>query len=147
MTYFASVRVERIEYTDEALGLALVRVANVWEKVQRSHDRFSIYRYLAAVYELGMIWKIEGEDVSRAKRALDLFRISENISEPFAAIIRCSSSRRRVDPKTRSKWTRVLMFAAAAEQPPQFLEDFIRQHGGLNRAAAVFRARLVRTKK
>src|SRR3954463_10662176 len=147
MTYFASVRVERIEYTDEALGLALVRVADVWQKVQRSHDRFSIYRYLAAVYELGMIWKIEGEDVSRAKRALELFRISENISEPFAAIIRCTSSRRLVNPKTRSKWTRVLLFAAEYKPSSVSLAWFIRQQGGLNRAAAILRARLVRTKK
>jgi hypothetical protein len=56
--------------------------------------------------------------------------------EPFAALIACTSSRKDVDEKTRSKWARALIFAAKYKSPDETLEDFIRRHGGINACVA-----------
>jgi hypothetical protein len=64
--------------------------------------------------------------------------------EPFAAVINCTSSRKKVDAKARSKWARALMFAAEDKSPDEPLEHFIRRHGGINSCAAEL-SRLSRT--
>jgi hypothetical protein len=64
--------------------------------------------------------------------------------EPFAAVINCTSSRKKVDAKARSKWARALMFAAEYKLPAEPLEHFIRRHGGINLCAAEL-SRLGRT--
>ena len=88
-------------------------------------------RYLVSV------WKKENRDIERAKRALRLKnRAYGNTIESFAAIISCTSSRKVVDVKARSKWAHALTFAAKYKSPGEPLEDFIRRHGGINLCAA-----------
>ena len=65
--------------------------------------------------------------------------------EPFAAVIGCTSSRKKVASKARSKWARALMFAAEYKSDSEPLEHFIRRHGGINLCAAEL-SRLNRTK-
>lgn len=126
-----------LAYSNAALSYDLRRVHDVWREVRRRHDRYSIYQYLAAVFDLGMVWHKESRAVDRSKRALSLTRRKrvKNI-EPFAAIILCTSSRKIVDPKARSKWARALMFAAAYKANSEPLEEFIRRRGGINLCAA-----------
>jgi hypothetical protein len=94
---------------------------------------------------LVMVWKKENWAVERAKRALRLKgREGGDNIEPFAAVIRCTSSRKRVDAKARSKWARALMYAAEYKAFSEPLEDFIRRHGGINLCAAEL-SRLSRT--
>jgi hypothetical protein len=56
-------------------------------------------------------------------------------SEPFAIVIFCTSDPEIVDAKTRSKWSRVLKYAAQLKPKGQRLRDFIRSNGGLNECA------------
>lgn len=112
---------------------------------RRQHDRFSVYQYLTAVFDLVTVWQKENRAVERAKRALWLKRRAggDNI-EPFAAVINCTSSRKKVDAKARSKWARALMYAAEYKLASEPLENFIRRRGGINACAAKL-SRLSRT--
>ena len=67
-----------------------------------------------------------------------------NTIEPFAAVISCTTPRKAVDGKARSKWAHALMFAAKYKSPTEPLEDFIRRHGGINSCTAEL-SRLGRT--
>ena len=135
-----------LPYSDDALRRALDRVHEQWRKACRAHDRLAIYKYLQAVFDLGMVWKKEKAEIARAKRAIRAAGIDLNVIEPFAAIIACTSSRKQVDNKLRSKWTRALLFAAEAKSSAEPLARFIRGHGGLNEAAAEYARRLGRHK-
>ena len=60
-----------------------------------------------------MAWTLEGRAVNRAHRALHLRGYSTvRQPEPFAAVILCTSDPEKVDDRTRSKWSRVLRYAA-----------------------------------
>jgi hypothetical protein len=134
-----------LPYSSDALRGDLIRVRDVWRESRRQHDRFSIFSYLTAVFNLVMVWDAENRAVDRAKRALWLKRqeSGDNI-EPFAAVINCTSSRKKVDAKARSKWARALIFAAEYKSPAEPLEHFIRRRGGINACAAKL-SRLSRT--
>jgi hypothetical protein len=83
------------------------------------------------------VWEKENRAIDRAKRALRLQgRAGGDNIEPFAAVINCTSSRKKVDAKARSKWARALIFAAQYKSPTEPLEHFIRRHGGINSCAA-----------
>jgi hypothetical protein len=128
---------KQLPYSGDALHWDLIRLRDVWRESRRRHDRFSIFKYLAAVYDLVSVWKKENRDIERAKRALRLKnRAYGNTIESFAAIISCTSSRKVVDVKARSKWAHALTFAAKYKSPGEPLEDFIRRHGGINLCAA-----------
>ena len=127
----------KLPYSDGVLGRDLARIREVWRESRRQHDRFSVYQYLSAVFNLVMVWKGENRAVDRATRALRLKgRPVGNIVEPFAAVIHCTSSRRVADAKARSKWSRVLIFAARYKRYDEQLDDFIRGHGGINACVA-----------
>ena len=109
----------KLPYPNNALRCDLIRVREAWRKSRRRHDRFSIYKYLTAVFDLVAVWQTENRAVDRAKRALWMKRREhgDNI-EPFAAVIRCTSPRNKVDAKARSKWARALIFAANINRLP-----------------------------
>jgi hypothetical protein len=135
----------KLPYSTDALRCDLRRVHDAWRESRRRHDRFSVYQYLSAVFNLVAVWQKENRAVERAKRALWLKRRGggEKI-EPFAAVIRCTSPRKKVDAKARSKWARALIFAAEYKSASEPLEHFIRRHGGINLCAAEL-SRLSRT--
>jgi hypothetical protein len=127
----------KLPYSNDALRCDLRRVHDAWRESRRRHDRFSVYQYLGAVFDLVMVWGKENRATDRAKRALQLKgRKGGDKVEPFAAVINCTSSRKKVDSKARSKWARALMFAAEYKSPDEPLEHFIRRHGGINLCAA-----------
>ena len=64
--------------------------------------------------------------------------------EPFAAVIFCTADRKKVDYRTRSKWSRVLRYTAEFKDPGEPLRDFIKRKGGINKCAARFTRRLGR---
>jgi xanthine/CO dehydrogenase XdhC/CoxF family maturation factor len=135
----------KLPYSTDALRCDLRRVRDAWRESRRRHDRFSVYQYLGAVFDLVMVWEKENRATDRAKRALQLKgRKGGDKVEPFAAVINCTSSRKKVDAKARSKWARALKFAAEYKLPSEPLEHFIRRHGGINLCAAEL-SRLSRT--
>jgi hypothetical protein len=64
--------------------------------------------------------------------------------EPHAALILCTSDPDKVDHRTRSKWSRVLRYAAECKDLDEPLRDFIKRKGGINKCAARFARRLGR---
>ena len=50
-------------------------------------------------------------------------------------VIFCTSDSKFLDAKTRSKWSRVLRYAARAKPAGQRLTDFVKSKGGINECA------------
>jgi hypothetical protein len=134
-----------IPFSTDALKANLLRLQNEWDMVQASRDRDAIYLYLSVVFELVASWAKEGRAVNRAHRALHLRRYN-SVREPeaFAALILCTADRDKVDERTRSKWSRVLRFAAEFKALDEPLRDFIKRKGGINKCTARFARRLGR---
>jgi len=134
-----------VGYSTAALKANLSRLENEWDTYQGIRDRDAVYGYLNAVFELVMWWKKEGRAVNRASRALHLRHLGfARQPEPFAAVIQCTVDRRKIDYRTRSKWSRVLRYAAAYKGVGEPLAEFIRRRGGINKCATRFARRLGR---
>ncbi len=116
-----------------------------WDECQSSRDRSAIYGYLTAVFDLVMWWAAEGRAFSRARWALRLQGVDlPTTDEPFAAVILCTSDPGKVDKRTRSKWSRVLRYAAEYKTNAEPLAAFVRRKGGINKCAARFTRCLAR---
>jgi hypothetical protein len=136
-----------IGYSSAALRQDLQRVRDVWEDCQSSRDRNAIYAYLRAVYGLVAWWTAEGQEVDRARRALCLRRLEVSKREdPFAAIIRCTADPAKTDKRTRSKWSRLMRYAAVYKPDSEPLGQFIKRKGGINASAVRYTRRLGRFK-
>jgi hypothetical protein len=126
-----------VPYSSAALRQDLDRVRGTWDDCQASRDRNAVYAYLTAVYDLVAWWAAEGRDLERARRALRLCRLELSQREdPFAAIIRCTADPAKADKRTRSKWSRVMRYAAACKTDSEPLGQFIRRIGGINECVA-----------
>jgi hypothetical protein len=126
------------EFLPEALKANLLRLEGVWEDYQQQRDRDAVYSYLSAVFELVSWWRHEGRAVEYAAKVLRIkgYQSADREPEPFATVIFATSDPSRVDDKTRSKWSRVLRYAAECKDCDQDLQSFIKRHGGLNKCAA-----------
>jgi len=128
-----------IPYSSAALRQDLERLRGIWEDCQASRDRNAIYGYLTAVYGLVAWWAAEGREVDRARRALRLQRLDVSGREdPFAAIIRSTADPAKDDKRTRSKWSRVMRYAATYKPGSEALDQFIQRKGGINACVARF---------
>jgi hypothetical protein len=137
---------EAIPYSSAALRQDLERVRGAWDDCQASRDRNAIYGYLTAVYGLVAVWAAEGREVDRARRALRLQRLAVSDREDaFAAVIRCTADPAKADKRTRSKWSRLMRYAAAYKPVSEPLDQFVRRKGGINACAARFSMCLGRT--
>ena len=58
--------------------------------------------------------------------------------DPFAAVIRCTADPSKADKRTRSKWSRLMRYAAVYKSDSETLGQFIRRKGGINACAARF---------
>jgi hypothetical protein len=77
--------------------------------------------------------------MSRARWALQLQRLDlPATDEPFPAVILCTADREKVDKRTRSKWSRVMRYAAEYTTNAEPLAAFVRRKGGINKCAARF---------
>jgi hypothetical protein len=91
------------------------------------------------------VWAAEGREIDRARRALRLQRLDVSHREdPFGAVILCTAEPAKVDKRTRSKWSRVLRYAAVYKPDSEPLGQFIRRKGGINECAGRFSRRLGR---
>jgi hypothetical protein len=126
-----------IPYSSAAMRQDLERLRGIWDDCQASRDRNAIYAYLTGVYGLVAWWTAEGRETDRARRALRLQRLKVSDREdPFAAIIRCTADPAKADKRTRSKWSRVMRYAAANKTDSEPLGQFIRRIGGINECVA-----------
>ena len=130
---------DEVPYTTQALRQDLLRVRNAWEECQASRDRNAIYGYLTAVFDLVIWWTAEDRAIDRARWALQLQRLDlPTTDEPFAALILCTADRKKVDKRTRSKWSRVLRYSAEYKSHSEPLAAFVRRKGSINKCAARF---------
>jgi hypothetical protein len=130
---------DQIPYSKEALEQDLLRVRNAWEDCQARRDRNAIYGYLRTVFDLVMWWAAEDRAANRAHWALRLCRLDRpTTGEPFAMVILCTADREKVDKRTRSKWSRVLRYAAEYKSYSEPLDQFIKRKGGINKCASLF---------
>jgi hypothetical protein len=67
--------------------------------------------------------------------------------DPFAVVIACTSDPKKADDKVRSKWTRVLRYAAKFKPEKELLRDFLQRKGGINSCAGRYTRRLGRKAK
>jgi hypothetical protein len=136
---------DEVPYTTQALRQDLTRVRSAWDECQAHRERDAIYSYLTAVFDLVMWWAAEGRAISRAPWALRLQGAeAPTTDEPFATVILCTADRRKVDKRTRSKWSRVLRYAAEYKTNAEPLGAFVRRKGGINECAERFTRRLGR---
>jgi hypothetical protein len=134
-----------IPFSTEALQANLLRLRNEWEAVQARRDRNAVYRYLTQVFELVTWWDYDQKEIEYAHRALHLQgHKSVREPEPFAAVILCTSDPKKVDGRMRSKWSRVLRYAAEYKDLNESLGDFAKRKGGINECAARYAGRLGR---
>jgi hypothetical protein len=134
-----SAQRDAIPYSQEALRQDLGRVRIAWDDCQASRDRNAIYGYLNAVYGLVAWWAADGREIDRARQALRLQRLEVSDREdPFAAFIRCTADPVKADKRTRSKWSRVMRYAAVYKHDSEPLDRFIKRKGGINACAANF---------
>jgi hypothetical protein len=118
------------------------------EDCQANRDRNAIYAYLTGVYGLVAWWTAEGREIDRARRALRLQRLKVSDREdPFAAIIRCTADSAKAGKRTRSKWSRLMRYAAVYKRDSDPLDQFVRRKGGINACAARFSRCLGRGQK
>jgi hypothetical protein len=76
-------------------------------------------------------------EVDRASRALCLQRLGVSEREdPFGAVIRCTADPAKADKRTRSKWSRVMRYAAVYKPDSEPLGQFVKRKGGINACAA-----------
>jgi hypothetical protein len=130
---------EAIPYLSAALRQDLERLRGVWDECQANRDRNAIYTYLTGVYGLVAWWAAEGRAADRARRALRLQRLKVSDREdPFAAIIRSTADPAKADKRTRSKWSRVMRYAATYKPGSEALDQFIQRKGGINACVARF---------
>ena len=130
---------EPVPYCKEALRQDLTRVRIAWEDCQMNRNRNAIYGYLSAVFDLVMWWAAEDRPITRARWTLRLQGAdSPTTDEPFAAIILCTADPKKVDKRTRSKWSRVLRYAAEYKPTAEPLAAFVQQRGGINKCAERF---------
>jgi hypothetical protein len=105
---------------------------------ERSREEVQLAN-LSAVFDLVMWWAAEGRAISRARWALQIQGADlPSTDEPFAAIILATADRERVDKRTRSKWSRMLRYAAEYKTNSELLAAFVRRKGGINKCAARF---------
>ena len=129
----------QIPYSREALAQDLRRVRGAWEACQTRRDRNAIYGYLNAVFDLVAWWAAEDRAIGRARRALHLLGLDlPTTDEPFAAIIFCTSDRQKVDKRMRSKWSRMMRYAAEYKSTSEPLAAFVQRKGGINACASRF---------
>jgi hypothetical protein len=128
---------DAIPYTKDALERDLERVRGAWDDCQTDRRRDAIYGYLKAVYDLVHWWSAEKCEVDRARQALRLRgQLPWPREDVYAAMIRCTADSRRVDKRTRSKWGRVLRYAARYKVDTEPLAEFIKRKGGINECNA-----------
>jgi hypothetical protein len=126
-------------YSSKHLVDDLVRMRRAWNAYQANRDRFAVYIYLKRVYATVRKWLKLRPNGFWATTALFLQPEGHpEITDPFSVGIYCSADPKIVDRKMRSKWSRVLSYAAQKNVQPQKLMSFIQARGGINRCARLY---------
>jgi hypothetical protein len=125
--------------TRSDVEVELEEINKAWRKYRSIKDRDAVYIYLASVFGLVMRWRLLDCALKKSRAALRLRPNPPQMkAEAFSIMIFCTADPNVVDAKTRSKWSRVLRYAARAKPADQRLTDFVKSNGGLNECARKF---------
>jgi DNA polymerase IIIc chi subunit len=129
---------------DSTVEDELAKARTAWTKYQSTRKRDAVYGYLSAIFEIVVRWKEQRPAKSSSHRALNASKQDRAVrtDEPFAVVIFCTSDSRKVDAKTRSKWSRALKYTERFKPDTQGLAQFIKSKGGINEYAAQWSDRL-----
>jgi hypothetical protein len=106
--------------TKSPLEIELAEMDRAWRKYRSTNDRDAVYIYLASVFGIVMRWRLLDCAMKKSREALRLRPNPPQMKvEPFAIVIFCTSDSNIADAKTRSKWSRVLRYAARAKPGSQ----------------------------
>ena len=111
-------------------------VKAAWATMKQKHARDAMFGYLEAVFQLAMLYSLNGQTENFVRRVLKLEGLPDQKMDVFAAIIRCTSE--KVDRKTTSRWSRALRYAAYHKDSETALRKFIVEAGGINACADRF---------
>jgi hypothetical protein len=128
--------------------VVLADVKKASTEYQSIRDRSAVYRYLHMVFMQVDWWARKPEEMHQALQTIK--KESSNIKLPddmYAAVIMFTADPKKVDDKTRSKWSRVLRYAAKYKPEKELLRDFLQRKGGINKCAARYARRLGRNSK
>jgi hypothetical protein len=131
-----------LDSTVERNDLAKARTA--WTRYQSSRKRNAVYGYLSAVLETVHSLKNQHGALARLRRKLIANKPVDVIrsQDPFAVIICCTSDARKMDAKTRSKWSRAFRYAERFKPDTQAFTQFVKSKGGINECAARWSAKV-----
>jgi hypothetical protein len=73
----------------------------------------------------------------RSRRALQRLAVSDR-EDPFASVIRCTADPAKADKRTRSKWSRVMRYAAVYRPDSEPLDQFDQTEGWHQRVRGPF---------
>jgi hypothetical protein len=128
--------------------VVLADVKKHWGNFQSSRNRDAVYGYLHIVFMQVEFWAQNPLEKIEALRAVRQQNPELTLPEdPFAVVIACTSDPKKADNKVRSKWTRVLRYAAKYKPEKELLRDFLQRKGGINKCASRYTRRLGRKAK
>ena len=115
--------------------MAAVQIINRWLRAEaRGNLNHRVFSPAFGAFIMLHAWQY-----GRARWALQMQHLDlPSTDEPFAAIIRCTSDPGNVDKRTRSKWSRVLRYAAEHKTSAEPLAAFVQRKGGINECAGRF---------
>ena len=123
--------------------VVLADVKRAWTEYQSTRERSAVYPYLHMVFMQVDWWARNPLEKDEALRAIKRQSLKLALPEdPFAAVIACTADPKK--EKVRSKWTRVLRYAAKYKPDKELLRDFLQRKGGINSCAARYARRLGR---
>jgi hypothetical protein len=126
--------------------VVLADVKKAWVQYQSTRDRSAIYAYLHIVFMQVAWWKKNAVDRKVEIAAFKAENPTRTLpADDFATVIVCTADPKKVDAKARSKWSRVLQYAAKYKPEKELLRDFLQRKGGINRCAARYARRLRRS--
>jgi hypothetical protein len=104
----------------------------------RSGDRMAVHGLLETILNQVSQWEAEERLEKGLYALLDTLRkpVPLKLGEAFNIVIYCVAP--KLDQKSRSKWARVLRYAAAEKLPNESLREFINRMGGINACAAEY---------
>jgi hypothetical protein len=112
----------------------LDKARRAWKEYQSTRRRDAIYDYLSEAFTIVRRWKQQDMVKTKVHQALKAarHRITIRNREPFGVVVFCSSDPRKVNAKTRSKWSRALRFTEQFKPEAVSLAKFIQSRGGIN---------------
>jgi hypothetical protein len=125
--------------------VVLADVKKAWSNYQSTRDRGAIYGYLHEVFMQVDWWSKNPQEKAAELQAF--MAANPNVGLPtdeYAAVIMCTADRNKVGDKMRSRWSRVLRYAAEYKPPNEIVRDFMQRKGGINKCASRYARRLRR---